>query len=368
MVEQRQQLRRTPLFDTHVSSGARLVPFAGWEMPVQYTGILDEARAVRAHAGLFDVSHMGRVNIRGPGAAMYLNRVCSFDVPALRTGRARYGVICNEDGGIIDDCIVYRLEPDYFLVVPNASNTAAVLEWLSRWVDGADEVQISEITSETAMIAHQGPQAEDMLSALTSHTLSTARPFSAVRIRVAGIESIVARTGYTGEDGFEIIMPLEGVVEVWRLLEQRGATPCGLGARDVLRLEAGLLLHGNDIDISTNPYEAGLDRFVHPDRDGYIASEALQRIRDEGVNRALVGFNMIGRGIARHEHPIMDGSRKIGHVTSGGVSPTLDSNIGLGYVPSGFSTPGTRFQVDIRGRPVEAEVTALPFYSRRRDP
>ncbi|MCI0438416.1 MAG: glycine cleavage system aminomethyltransferase GcvT [Chloroflexi bacterium] len=359
-------LKRTPLFDTHVSLGGRMVPFAGWEMPIQYASILDEAKSVRSKAGLFDVSHMGRVEIEGPGAAEFLNRILSVDVLGLRMGRARYNVICNEQGGIIDDCIVYRRGNDKFLLIPNASNTPPVLDWLARWSPGKGRVKIENVTSRLAMIAHQGPQALAMLQRLTSVSLSEVRPFASLDARVEGVDALIARTGYTGEDGFEIILPSEAVPNLWKRLMDLGAAACGLGARDVLRLEAGLLLHGNDMDTTINPYEAGLERFVDPDRPGYVAGEALRRVRDEGPSRKLVGFNMVGRGIPRHGYAIRDGSKEIGFVSSGGHSPTLDRSIGLGYVPTSYAKAGARFQVDIRGRLVEAEVTSIPFYSRRR--
>jgi aminomethyltransferase len=365
--ENLEPLERTPFYDAHVASGARMAPFGGWDMPVQYAGILDEARAVRSRAGMFDVSHMGRVDITGSGAAAFLGRVLSSGVSGLKVGRARYGVICNLEGGIIDDAIVYRLADDRFLLIPNAANADAVVEWISRWLRSDDRASIRVVTAELAMIALQGPQAAAILPGLTPHDLSRLRPFRAVETVVMGAQALVARTGYTGEDGFEIVLTPGNAVRLWEMLLEKGATPCGLGARDVLRLEAGLALHGNDIDLSTNPYEAGLARFVDPDRADYVAGEALRRIRDEGNERSFVGFNMVGRGIARQGHPIMDGSERIGTVTSGGVSPTLDINIGMGYVPTGFSDPPTRFQIDVRGRLVDAEVTALPFYSRRRN-
>ncbi len=362
-----EKLKRTALYEAHVSVGARMTPFAGWEMPIQYSSILDEAKAVRARAGVFDVSHMGRVHIQGAGAADFLNRILSVDVPGVRMGRARYNVICDEHGGIIDDCILYRRGDERFLLIPNAGNTEAVLEWLARWVPGDGSVQIDDVTPESVMIAHQGPEAAAMLSGMADTDVSSMRPFTAIDARIAGADSFVARTGYTGEDGFELIVPQENGADVWRRLVDSGATPCGLGSRDVLRLEAGLLLHGNDMDTTINPYEAGLDRFVNPDRDGYIPGEALRRIRDDGPERRLVAFNMVERGIPRHGHAIMDGSNQIGHVSSGGHSPTLDRSIGLGYVPTGYTSVGSRFHIDIRGRLVEAEVTSLPFYSRRRN-
>ena len=357
---------RTPLYGTHVEMGGRIVPFSGWEMPVQYASILSEAKAVRTAAGLFDVSHMGRVEIDGPRAAAFLNRVLSVDVLGLRVGRARYNLICNEDGGIIDDCIVYRRGEERFLLIPNAGNRPAVLEWLARWTPSSDDVRILDVTLRFAMIAHQGPQAEAMLQGLTSTDLSAVRAFRAIDAEVAGVETMVARTGYTGEDGFELIMPGEDATNIWRELMERGAAACGLGARDTLRLEAGLLLHGNDMDTSTNPYEAGLDRFVDPDREGYVARESLTRVRDSGPDRRIAGFRMLERGIPRHGYRIVDGAKELGVVSSGGPSPSLDMNIGLGYVPTDYSTPGSHLQIEIRGRPLEAEVVSLPFYSRRR--
>ncbi len=357
-------LLQTPLYDTHVSLGARIVPFGGWAMPIQYDSILQEARAVRSNVGLFDVSHMGRLKIRGSGAAPLLSRVLSVGAISMRPGRARYCLICNEEGGIIDDCIVYRNDDEDFLLVPNAANTAAVIEWLDRWNTKPDTVSIINITAETAMIAVQGPQTITMLNAVTADDISSVLPFNTTRTQIEGTEAMLAHTGYTGEDGFEVIAPAEAAAKIWKMLLKRGAASCGLGARDVLRLEAGLLLHGNDMNADTNPYEAGLGRFVRPDRRGYIARDALLRARDNGVARKLVGFFMTGRGIARHGHGIHVDGREIGEVTSGGPSPLLDRNIGLGYVPADYSAVGTSLQINIRGRLVDAEVTSLPFYIR----
>ncbi len=362
-----QDLKHTPLYDTHGSLGGLMVPFSGWEMPIQYDSILNEARLVRFGAGLFDVSHMGRVVVRGPGAASLLSSVLSVDASALRIGRARYNVICDENGGIIDDGIVYRRGEERFLLIPNAGNSAQVLDWLHRWNRGHNAAEIVNITAEYAMIACQGPAAEFILQPMASTDLSKVRPFRYVDAQLNGIDAMLARTGYTGEDGFELILPSESAARIWSLLMDRGAVAAGLGARDVLRMEAGLLLHGNDMDTSINPYEAALERFVRPDREGYVAGEALRRIRDEGVSRRIVGFNMVERGIPRHGYAIWDDSRQIGEVSSGGYSPTLDRIIGMGYVPIGNSTDGSRFYIDIRGRRVQAEVTNLPFYTRRRN-
>ena len=360
------ELRRTALYETHTALGGRIVGFGGWAMPIQYDSILREARAVRTSAGLFDVSHMGRLEIGGSGAAGLLSRALSVDASALRVGRARYNVICNEQGGIIDDCIVYRRAAEEFLLVPNAANTDAVIDWLGRLTARAGDVNIRNITAATAMIAHQGPQAAAMLGEVASIDVSAVRPFAWAEARIGGADALLARTGYTGEDGFEIITQAADAAHVWGLLMGQGAAACGLGARDVLRLEAGLLLHGNDMNANTNPYEAGLGRFVNPDREGYVAREALVRARDETPDRTLVGFRMVGRGVARHGYAISDGERVVGEVTSGGPSVALDSNIGLGYVAACFSAVGSRIKIDIRGRLVEAEVAGLPFYSRRR--
>ena len=333
-------------------------------MPIQYTSILQEARAVRSNVGLFDVSHMGRLKIQGSGAAPLLSRVLSVGAISMRVGRARYCLICNEEGGIIDDCIVYRNADEDFLLIPNAANTVAVTDWLDRWNTKPDTVSITNITPETAMIAVQGPQAIPTLNKITADDILSVLPFNTIQTQIAGTDAMLAHTGYTGEDGFEVIAPANEAARLWMLLVEQGAASCGLGARDVLRLEAGLLLHGNDMSVDTNPYEAGLERFVRPDRRGYVARAALLRARDEGVERKLVGFFMTGRGIARHGYAIHKEGREIGEVTSGSPSSSLDRNIGLGYVPADYSAVGTPLQIDIRGRLIDAEVTSLPFYIR----
>ena len=359
------QLLVTPLHDTHTSMGARMVPFSGWDMPVQYGSILEEVDAIRKDVGVFDVSHMGRVFVRGPEAGPFMSRIFSADAEKIPLGRAKYGVTCNEEGGIIDDNILYRLEDDRYLLIPNAGNRGAVDDWLHRWMPDDSSVKIEDASARLAMIAVQGPSATKTLSKLAGGALAKIRPFSISTIHIDGEEALAARTGYTGEDGFEIMPSSETAASVWTSLIEAGAAPCGLAARDLLRLEAGLLLHGNDMDTSVNPYEAGLDRFVDPDRRGYIPSKSLRNIRDTGPNRKLVGFEMVGRGIARHGYDIRDEEKKIGEVTSGSISFTLDKNIGLGYVPTDLSEPGTKLYIDVRGRIVDAVVCPLPFYSRR---
>lgn len=343
-----------------------MVPFGGWLMPVQYSGILEEARVVRNFAGMFDVSHMGRLIIKGPGSTAFLDRILSCDVPKLRLSRARYGVICNEVGGIIDDCIVYRMCEEEYLLVPNASNTATVTDWLNRWSPSFSEITITDITEDLSMVALQGPEALSLLDPIVETDLTQLRPFSIIETQLNGVTATIARTGYTGEDGVEFFVSAKDVPDIWTTISEKGAVPCGLGARDVLRLEAGLLLHGNDIDITVNPYEAGLDRFVMPDRENYIAGPALCRISEEGLERRLVGLNVSGRRLIRNGHPIKHAGKVVGNVTSGSYSQTLDRNIGLGYVPVSLATEETTLTVDVRGKAVAVKVAKTPFYTRAR--
>jgi aminomethyltransferase len=361
-------LKRTALFQTHVSLGGRLVPFAGWEMPIQFEGILAEARAVRFRAGIFDVSHMGRVEITGSDAAQFLHELVTADVINMPLGRARYTLICNERGGIIDDTILYRLGEERFLLIPNAANTEAVLSWVHRWMDERGrQVELRVFTEETCLIALQGPSAKEVLQPMCSLDISSIRPFRCVEGSVAEVPAILCRTGYTGEDGFELILPTEDAPSIWLGFQEEGAVPCGLGARDVLRLEAGLLLHGTDMDDAVTPLEAGLERFVNWSKGDFMGLAALQEMKSRGLSRTLVGFRLLEKGIPRHGYSILSGEgRPIGTVTSGTYSPTLDMGIGLGYVPLERASPGTRVAIDLRGRRAKAEVAAIPFYSRQR--
>ncbi|HCV28674.1 MAG TPA: glycine cleavage system aminomethyltransferase GcvT [Dehalococcoidia bacterium] len=362
-----QALKKTALHLTHVAAGARMVEFGGWDMPVQYAnGIISEVRAVRENAGIFDVSHMARFQFVGPEAVAFLDRMLAADVAGLQQGRARYHVICNERGGIIDDAIVYRVTEDQCLLVANAGNADAVKEFLIPAAQQNGGVFFADLSEDVAMIAVQGPNAVEILDRICPLPASSVRPFRLRRAEVAGIPSRIARTGYTGEDGFEIMPPSDRAAELWRALEDEGVAPAGLGARDVLRLEAGLMLHGNDMTVENNPYEAGLERFTHIDTPGYIAGDALKAVKNAGTARVMVGFNMVGRGIPRHRQAVMKGGVHVGIVTSGTHSPTLDANIGMGYVDRDLSNEGSRFEIDVRGRLVEAEVVPLPFYSRKR--
>lgn len=361
-------LKRTPLYDEHRSLGARLVPFAGYEMPVQYEGVVKEHQAVRERAGLFDVSHMGELWLRGPRALEVVSSLVTNSMAGLEVGRAKYTVACNERGTILDDLIIYRAAEEEILVVCNASNRDKIAPHFARAAEG--RCDYADQSDETALIALQGPAAVQIAKdAGAPDEMLALAPFSLGAAELGGIRVIAARTGYTGEDGFELFCTNEGAPHLWKLLLEKGAAhgiaPAGLGARDTLRLEAALSLYGNEIDETTHPYEANLGWVVKLDHD-FLGREALERIKAEGNARKLVGFEMTGRGIARHGYPIVDAEgATVGTVTSGSPGPTVGKNIGLGYVPVGLAAPGTRIGVSIRDKVVEAVVVKTPFYKRR---
>jgi aminomethyltransferase len=360
-------LRRTPLFDVHRSLGARMVPFAGFEMPVQYASILREHEAARRRAALFDVSHMGQIHLSGPEAVAAAERLVTCPVASLRPGRVRYGCLCNEDGGVVDDVTVYRLADDALFLCVNAANIEKDWRWVTRHAPpGAHPRDRSD---ETALLALQGPASEGILArAGLAADPAGLRRFRFVETRLAGQPVLVSRTGYTGADGFELYGPGTAAVALWEALvragEASGLEPAGLGARDTLRLEAALPLYGHELDDTTSPLEAGLERFVKLDRGGFIGAEAIRRRREAGPTRQLVGFVLQARGVARAGHPLASGGREIGTVTSGAPSPTLGKSIGLGYVPPAFAEPGSALEVLIRGRAVEARVVETPFVQR----
>jgi len=359
---------RTDLYDTHVSLGGRMVPFGGWDMPVQYpSGILAEVKAVRTATGVFDVSHMGRLYLSGPKAAEFLDWVLTGSASTLRVGRARYCMICNEKGGVIDDTIFYRLSEDRYLLIPNAGNRPAVVAWFQRWIDEkfSPGCTMDDVTGTTGLIAFQGPGTPDVIDKLAEAPISEMRPFSWAGSSIEGAPVFIGRTGYTGEDGFEMLVQGGDVVKVWTAITASGAVPCGLGARDVLRLEAGLPLHGHEIDLVTTPIEAALERFVRFDKE-YVGFGVLRQQQENGVARKLVGFTLPGRSAPRAGYDLLDQGETIGSVTSGSYSPTLDTSIGMGYVLERYAEPGTALGLDIRGRTVEVTVTALPFYTRPR--
>ncbi len=363
-------LQDTPLLDRHRALGAKLVEFARWRMPLQYTGILDEHRAVRERAGVFDLSHMGELHVAGPEAGDGLAYALVSDPPALRVGRAHYSMICEEDGGIVDDLIVYRLEDEHFLVVANASNAGVVSDELEARLRDRRAV-LDDRSLATALVAIQGPLAAGVLRPLTDVDLDALRYYAIAPGRVAGIDALVARTGYTGEDGFEIFVDWNSGAVVWdALLEagrDSGVIPCGLGARDTLRLEAGMPLYGNELDRDTNPYEAGLGRVVRLDKAGpFVGREALAAVATGGVRKRLVGLAIQGRGIARHGYPVWADGHETGTVTSGTQSPTLGRPIAMAYVAPDDAEPGTILAAEVREARIPAEVVPLPFYRRQR--
>jgi aminomethyltransferase len=355
-----EELRRTPLYDEHKDLGARLVDFAGYEMPVQYEGIKAEHNAVRNHAGLFDVSHMGEAVFRGPDAESAVQRLVTRDVGRLNVGQAGYSAVCYEDGGTVDDVIVYKREDD-FLIVVNASNREKDLAHFMEHTEDLD-VDVADESDDWALLALQGPEAEQLLQGATDADLSDLKPFRFVEGEVAGSPALISRTGYTGEDGFELYVGPGDAPGIWRTLIEAGATPAGLGARDTLRLEAGLCLYGNELDPETTPLEAGIGFAVHLDKEHeFIGQAALKGEQENGLRKKLVGFEMEGRGIGRHDHQVTVDDETVGRVTSGTKSPTLDRAIGLALVGPGVED---RFDVVIRDRPVPAKAVPIPFYKR----
>jgi aminomethyltransferase len=344
-------LRRTPLHDRHVALGARMVPFAGWEMPVQYSGVIQEHRAVREDAGVFDVSHMGQLEVEGPRAAELLQSSLSNDLSRLEPGQAQYTLLTNEQGGILDDLIAYRLDPYRYLLIVNASNREVAYDWLKeRELRGSD---VRDVSDEYGLVAVQGPRALERLG------LDPAPAFTFAEGEVDAVACMVNRTGYTGEEGVELMVTADDAADLWDRVLERGVTPCGLGARDSLRLEVCYPLHGNDIAPDTDAISAGLGWVCALDKEFTGAAE-LRRIKDEGPARRLVAFVMQERAVPRQGMPIIEG----GEVTSGTHSPMLDVGIGMGYVPAGLARPATELTIDVRGRRRRARTVEKPIYKR----
>jgi len=363
------ELKKTPLYDEHRALGARMAPFAGFWMPIQYSSLIEEHRAVRTAAGLFDVSHMGEIELEGPDALALLQGLTSNDVARLSVGRVQYNVLLNEAGGIVDDLLVYRTGETAYLLVVNAANIEKDERFL-RAHQGRFHVNIENRSADWAQLALQGPLAAEILQPLSPLDLSQIRTYAFARGVVAGVPSIVSRTGYTGEDGFELYAPAQEGVRLWRALleagSSRGLRPCGLGARDTLRLEARMLLYGADMDETTTPLEADLGWIVKLGKGEFLGREVLERQQREGLGRKLVGFEMEGRAIARRGYPVFAHGKPAGSVTSGSYAPFLEKNIGLVYLPLDGSEPGTRIEVEVRGRRETAVVVPTPFYRRRR--
>jgi aminomethyltransferase len=356
-------LKKTPLNAVEHELGGKMVDFGGWELPVQFAGILEEHAAVREHVGLFDVSHMGEITVKGPEALALLQRATCNDVSNLENGRAQYNGLLYPTAGFVDDIVIYQNTPDDFFIVVNASNTEKDYEWIADAAKGMD-VDVRNVSADYAQLALQGPEAERLLQPMTDIDLTSIKYYHFGTGMVDSVSAIVSRTGYTGEDGFEIyVAPSEGP-RVMRKLIDAGAKPCGLGARDTLRLEAKMALYGNDIDETTTPLEAALGWIVKIEKGDFFGRDVLQREKAEGPRRKLVGFEMVDRGIGRHGYPVVDGTEEIGVVTSGTHSPTLKKAIGLAYLPLDKSAPGAEFMVLIRGRETRARVVPTPFYKR----
>ncbi len=362
-------VQKTPLYEAHIRYGGKVIDFAGWLLPVQYSGILEEHRAVREKAGLFDVSHMGEVLLKGAGALAFLQRLVTNDISGMVDGQIRYTPMCYPDGGVVDDILVYkRGDGEYFLVI-NAGNIVKDWNWMQQEAKGFD-VELTNLSDRTAELALQGPLAQTILSHLTDAPLAGLRYYRFLpEVTVAGKQVLLSRTGYTGEDGFEIYCRPEDAVELWDAIldagKSYGLLPAGLGCRDTLRFEACMPLYGHEFSANISPVEAGLGRYVSLHKGEFNGREALGEQLAHGTKRTLVGFEMIGRGIARAEYPVIYEGQKIGVVTTGSYSPTLDKNLGLALVPPEYAVNGHHFDIQIRGKNVQAKVVNKPFYKRK---
>jgi len=361
-------LAKTPLHAAHVAAGARMVPFGGWDMPVQYKGVMAEHAAVREAVGLFDVSHMGEVEFTGPRALEAVDRIITNDLTKAADGQAIYTAMCNPEGGIIDDLVVYRFSSDRIFICVNASNRKKDFEWMKA--ECASRCTVTDKSDEYAQIAVQGPRAVELVQRLTKVELPLIGTYRFGTGEVAGIDTIISRTGYTGEDGFELYVASDKGMALWAALMEKGhdlgVQPAGLGARDSLRLEMKYALYGNDIDETTNPIEAGLGWVTKLDKPEFIGKQALAAVKQAGPKRKLIGLEMVGKGIARHGYPVVHGAEKIGEVTSGTMSPTLNKAIAMAYLPTAVSTIGSLVHVDIRGKPIEAVVVQTPFLQKKK--
>jgi aminomethyltransferase len=354
-------LRRTSLYQQHVDLGAKVVPFAGWEMPVTYEGIREEHSAVRTHAGMFDVSHMGEVEVEGPGALAFLQLVLSNDVAKLEIGGAQYSCLCEESGGVLDDLFVYRLGGDRYLIVTNAANHEADLAWLGRWSRGFDTT-VRDVAERYAMLAVQGPHARGILARALGIELPPRMRVATVR--VGRRPALACGTGYTGEDGIELLLDPEVAPPIWAELLDAGVVPCGLGARDTLRLEVCFPLHGNELSPERNPMEAGLG-WCCAEPTGFLGSEAVARARAEGTAERLAPFLIEGAGIPREGNPVLLGDERVGIVTSGTFSPSLEVGAGMAYVRTDLAEPGTELEIDVRGKRRSARIASKPLYRKR---
>lgn len=357
-------LQRTPLCEWHVANGARMVDFAGWDMPIQYTTIVEEHQSVRHGAGLFDISHMGRLAFTGPNALALVQKLYTNNAATMKEGQVRYGLVCNDQGGIRDDVLVYRWSDGYGMVV-NASNRPKILDWIATHKP-ADGVRLEDQTLETCMIAVQGPKALEFSRGLTPANLDSLAYYFACQTTFEGQKCIISRTGYTGEDGLEFSVPAHLGPLLWAYLLGKGAKACGLGARDTLRLEAGMPLYGHELSEETDPFQAGLAWAVKMDKGDFIGRAALEKRRGDASRRVRVGLELEGKRIAREGAAVLHDGREIGTVTSGTLGPTLGKVVAMAYVEPAHAAVGTACSVDVRGKPAAARVVSLPFYRRPR--
>ena len=359
-------MKRTPLYAMHRRAGAKMVEFAGWAMPVQYRGVIDEHRAVRLRAGLFDVSHMGEIDVRGPAALDLCQKVTANDLSRLQPQQAQYNLLMNEKGGVVDDVVCYRFDANHFLICVNAVNQKKAFDWFKK--QARDGVELNDLSASYAQLALQGPMAETILQPLTEVKLGEIRPFFFASGEVTSVGCLIARTGYTGEDGFELYCDSTEVERLWTALIAMGAPlglePAGLGARDTLRLEKGYPLYGHELDDTTTPLEAGLEWVVKWSKGPFMGREALLQQKAQGISRKLVGLELLEPGIARHGHALFKNDKSVGQVTSGTRSPTLGESIALAYVASEETELNNSMEVEIRGRRIATKVVQVPFYRR----
>jgi aminomethyltransferase len=363
-----ESLKKTALHAAHVALGARMVPFGGWHMPVEYSGIVSEHNTVRSAAGLFDVSHMGEIEIAGKDALAAVQHITSNDASKLAVNQAQYSALMTPEGTFVDDLLVYRFAPNHFLLVVNAGNIEKDYAWIAEHAKSAGDAAVVNSSDRYALIAVQGPKARTVLQSLTGIDLGAIKYYWFAHGEVASVRSTVSRTGYTGEDGFEVFCAPNMATRVWNALleagQGEGIVPCGLGARDTLRLEAAMRLYGNDIDDTTSVLEADLGWIVGWNKAEFIGHDVLRRQKEAGLKRKIVGFAMVDRAIARHGHLVMHGDDQVGFVSSGTQTPFLKKAIGMAYVPTHMTELGTEFEIDIRGRRAKAIVVAMPFYKR----
>ncbi|MBN2516737.1 MAG: glycine cleavage system aminomethyltransferase GcvT [Deltaproteobacteria bacterium] len=364
-------MKRTPLYGRHIDLGARIIDFGGWDMPVQYTGVIEEHRATREAAGLFDICHMGEIDVIGPSAFELLQWVISRNLEGQKIGQIKLSVITNEQGGIIDDLTVYRLAEEHYRLVTNASRTDDDYRWVLKIQEEKEitDVQVINATDETGKVDIQGPRSQEILQKITADDLSFLKYFYSMESKILNVPALISRSGYTGEDGFEIYTDAGRIGEVWDSLLETGADhglkPVGLGARDTLRLECGMMLYGNDMNETTTPFEVVYGWITDLDKN-FIGSENLRRQKEAGVERKLVGFEMVDRGIARHGYGVFKDGREIGEVTSGTFAPTVNKAIGMAFVSVAHKKPGTEISIRIRNKEAKAQIVSLPFYQRQK--